>query len=121
MADETMSVQRQEDLEKAVRMRILRLHAIIVGIVTGLVAGLVIFLATIILVIKGGETVGPHLWLLSQYFAGYQVSFAGSLIGFAYGFVCGFATGFFISAVYNWLAGIRDRRERTSPCQPTAK
>ena len=41
-----------------------------------------LFIATNWLVIKGGERVGPHLQLLSQYFIGYRVTFLGSFIDF---------------------------------------
>jgi len=57
-----------------------------------LVAGLGVFVATNWLLVKGGRPVGPHLALLSQFFLGYRVTFAGSLIGFAWAFGCGFAS-----------------------------
>ena len=50
-----------------------------------------------------------HLALLSQFFLGYRVTFAGSLIGFAWAFGCGFAGGYFVSRVYNLLALRRER------------
>jgi ABC-type dipeptide/oligopeptide/nickel transport system permease subunit len=54
--------------------------------------------------------VGPHLSLLGQFFIGYQVTFVGSLIGFAYGAIIGFIGGYTVSTLYNWLAGLRERR-----------
>ena len=65
---------------------VLLLNAKVLGLTLGLILGLGIFVATNWLVIKGGERVGPHLILLSQYFIGYKVTFAGSLIGAVYGF-----------------------------------
>lgn len=62
-----------------------------------------LFLATNILVLKGGPNVGQHLGLLSQYFPGYSVSFVGSLIGFIYAFVGGYIIGRAIGYVYNRL------------------
>ena len=67
---------------------VLWLNAKVVGLALGLIFGLAIFVATNWLVIKGGDPVGPHLSLLSQYFFGYRVTFLGSLIGFGYGFDC---------------------------------
>jgi ABC-type dipeptide/oligopeptide/nickel transport system permease subunit len=74
------------------------------GLVLGLVSGLAIFIATNWLVLKGGEHVGPHLQLLSQYFIGYRVSFLGSFIGFAYGFAVGTICGALIGWIYNRIA-----------------
>ena len=98
----------EKAIEKIVLTQLLRLNAVILGLITGLVAGTLIFIATNWLVLKGGEVVGPHLSLLNQFFIGYQVTFAGSLIGFAYGFVSGFIIGYVIARLYNWIADFRD-------------
>jgi hypothetical protein len=94
-------VEKNDDLEAALSVRIVRLEAVVQGVAWGLVAGLGLFLATNWLVLKGGRVVGPHLSLLRQFFIGYEVSFKGSLIGFAYAFVCGFLAGYLVSLVYN--------------------
>jgi hypothetical protein len=87
---------------------VLWLHAKAVGLGLGLFLGLVIFVATNWLVLKGGEPVGPHLALLSQYFIGYRVSFFGSLIGFTYGFALGTLSGALLSWIYNVITRLRD-------------
>ena len=84
---------------------LLRLNARAWGIATGVLAGGGLFIATNILVIKGGENVGQHLRLLSVFFPGYRVTFLGSLVGFIYAFVVGYAVGRVIGTVYNKLAG----------------
>jgi len=86
---------------------ILRLNAKILGLVLGLIFGLIIFIATNWLVIKGGDSVGPHLQLLSQYFIGYRVTFFGSLIGFAYGLAIGTCSGALIGWIYNKIVAVR--------------
>ena len=83
------------------------LNAKAFGLVLGLLCGLIIFIATNWLVLKGGEQVGPHLRLLSQYFIGYRVTFLGSLIGFAYGFAVGTLSGAFIGWIYNKISAFR--------------
>jgi hypothetical protein len=93
-----------DEIEPALAVRILRLEAVVQGVAWGLVAGLALFLATNVLVLKGGRVVGPHLSLLRQFFVGYEVTFVGSLIGFAYAFVCGFVAGYLVSLVYNRVA-----------------
>lgn len=67
----------------------------------GLLLGGGLFLATIVLVIKGGENVGQHLKLLSVFLPGYSVTFLGSLVGFVYLFVIGYILGRLIGVIYN--------------------
>ena len=83
-----------------------KLDALALGISVGTLFGLVNFLATIFLIIKGGETVGPNLALLSQYFIGYEVTPIGSLIGLFYGFVSGFVLGWLIAVLRNFVVAI---------------
>lgn len=87
---------------------LLRMNARAWGIAFGLMLGLGLFLATNILVIRGGDVVGPHLSLLGVFLPGYSVTFVGSLVGFVYLFVIGYAFGRLIGEVYNRLARPRD-------------
>lgn len=80
---------------------VLRLNARAWGISFGLLGGLGLFLATMILVIKGGVHVGEHLGLLAVFFPGYRVTAAGAFVGFVYGFVTGYGVGRIIGGVYN--------------------
>ena len=84
-----------------VRKALLRMSQQGWGIGVGLLFGLGLFVATIVLVFKGGEVVGPHLGLLSVYFPGYSVTLVGSVVGFVYAFVVGYAIGRTISVIYN--------------------
>jgi ABC-type dipeptide/oligopeptide/nickel transport system permease subunit len=87
---------------------VLWLNAKVVGLVLGILLALAVFVATNWLVIKGGDRVGPHLQLLSQYFIGYRVTFVGSLIGAAYGFALGTLCGAMIGWIYNKIAAFRN-------------
>ena len=89
--------------ETIVQTHLLYLNAVVQGISAGLFMGLGLFAVTIWLVLKGGETVGPHLALLGQYFIGYSVTWGGSFIGLAYGFVLGYCIGFAYARIYNWV------------------
>ena len=89
---------------------LLLLNAKVVGLALGVIFGLGIFVATNWLVIKGGNRVGPHLILLSQYFIGYRVTFLGSLIGAVYGFALGTICGALIGWIYNKIAAFRRDR-----------
>lgn len=85
------------------RTAIQRLNARAWGVTVGLLFGFGLFIATNVLVIKGGPQVGKHLSLLAVYFPGYRVTFLGSLIGFVYMFVIGYGLGRIIGTIYNWL------------------
>jgi hypothetical protein len=86
---------------------VLRLNVKILGVTLALLLGLAVFIATNWLIIKGGEPVGPHLQLLSQYFIGYRVTFWGSLIGFAYGFALGGVFGVLLGWIYNGIVMLK--------------
>ncbi len=86
------------------------LNTKIIALSVGLVWGVMIFIATNWLVLKGGDPVGPHLRLLGQFFWGYKVTFAGSLVGFFYGLVTGAASGGCIGWIYNKIAWYRQRQ-----------
>lgn len=91
--------------EPDLRLAIARLNARAWGITAGLLLGLGLFIATNILVIRGGPNPGPHLSLLRVYFPGYRVTFFGSIVGFIYAFVVGYGLGRVVGAVYNKLVG----------------
>ena len=74
------------------------------GIAVGLLLVLGLFAATILLVLKGVDTVGPHLSLLRAYFPGYSVTFVGACVGFVYMFVIGYGIGRSVVTLYNRLA-----------------
>jgi hypothetical protein len=95
----------EEDLLREV----IRLSRNVLGLTLGILFAAGIFLATNILVLKGGPEIGPHLQLLNQFFLGYRVSFGGSFLGAAYGFVVGYISGWVIAAVYNWIVFLRHR------------
>jgi hypothetical protein len=103
-------MQKDNDtIEKFVLIELMRLNGVILGLILGILLGLGIFLATVILLLKGGEQVGPHLALLGQFFIGYRVTFAGSIIGLLYGFGFGFVVGYVIATLYNWMASFREK------------
>ena len=115
MSEVNRMSDQSKELEQVVLSRLLRLNAVVQGIVAGILFGFAIFLATNWLVLKGPPVgphgqgvVGPHLSLLSQYFIGYRVSFLGSLIGLAYGFTTGFVGGYGVARLYNWIVDLRE-------------
>src|SRR5919201_1588189 len=100
---------KRHTVDPDLRATLLRLNSQAWGIALGLLLGGGLFIATNVLVLKGGEVVGPHLALLGVYLPGYRVSFLGSLIGFVYLFVIGYALGRLIALVYNLLTSLASR------------
>jgi protoporphyrinogen oxidase len=73
------------------------------AVASGCVSGLLFFLATVWLLAKGGEVVGPNLRLFGQYFYGYTVSFKGAFIAFGYSFSWAFILGWLFAYLRNLL------------------
>lgn len=72
----------------------------------GSVCGLVIFIATLWLITKGDEVVGPNLRLLGEYFIGYTVTVKGAFIGMGYSFLWGFIFGWLFAYFRNLSLGL---------------
>jgi len=94
----------------------LKLDSIAFGLSTGITTGMALFLATLALVLKGGDDVGSNLQLLSQYFPAYTVTLSGSISGLLNGFVSGFIGGWGYAFLRNsvrslYLAAVRRRAE----------
>lgn len=103
-----VGLQMNRDQEEELLARaVLRLSGKILGLVLGIVCGLAVFVATNWLVIKGGETVGPHLALLGQFFIGYSVTFVGSIVGAIYAFLIGYLAGWIIARIYNRIVALK--------------
>lgn len=91
------------DEQRQIEQALVRLNERAWGLAFGLLCGLGLFIATLILVARGGATVGPHLGLIGIYFPGYEVTWTGALVGLVYGLVLGYAAGWIIGALYNRL------------------
>jgi hypothetical protein len=99
----TMSDELTPEEEQALRTVVFRANEQGWGIAMGLLLGLGLFLATLVLVVRGGPHPGAHLGLVRIYFPGYSVTWLGSFIGFVYAFVVGYAIGRTIATIYNRL------------------
>jgi protoporphyrinogen oxidase len=104
-------------VESAISQGLVRLDRTAFGLSTGALAGIALFVATLVLVFKGGPLVGPNLRLLGQFFPGYRVTLEGSFIGLVYGFLTGFVGGWSFAflrnaSVFLYVTTIRRRVER---------
>jgi len=85
------------------------------GIAVGVALALVMGLLTVAAVLLEPEEHGG-IGLLSQFLAGYSVTWTGALIGTAWGFFVGFIAGWFVAFTRNltvaiWTFAVRTRAE----------
>ena len=92
------------DLPPEARQTLARVNARAWGIAFGLLLGLGLAIATMILVARGGEVVGPHLGMLGMVLPGYSVTPLGACVGFVYMFVIGYALGRLTERLYAFFA-----------------
>ena len=79
-----------------------KLDPLALGVAVGVVSGVAIFMATVILLIKGGLVVGPTLSLLGHFLYGFEVTWGGALVGFLEGGLGGFAIGYLSALLRTW-------------------
>lgn len=111
-----MTVEKQSELPRPLLQAFAPLHRVAMGVAWGVTLGGVIFLMTVILLLKGGDVVGPNLSLLGQFLFGFDVSWRGAFMGFLWGFVSGFILGWGFAFMRNlvfwiWLSLVRSRAE----------
>jgi len=94
--------QKAPAFEEMIKIAFAKLDPLALGTSLGLVLGFGIFLATIFLLLKGGEIIGPNLSLLGEYFWGFKVTFSGAFIGLFEGLFTGFVIGHLIAWLRNW-------------------
>ena len=82
------------------------------ALAVGSVSGFWMFLATIFLVIRGGDVVGPNLRLLAQVFMGYTVTVKGAFIALGYSFFWGFLLGWLFAYLRNFFLAFTIYRAR---------
>ncbi|HKA53941.1 MAG TPA: hypothetical protein VKJ47_09800 [Candidatus Binatia bacterium] len=90
-----------------VERAVIKIQAGVLALVGALIGGLGLFVMTAWLLVRGGPQVGAHLQLLGQYFVGYSVTWAGSLVGAFYGALTGGLVGWAVGTLYNGIVGLR--------------
>ncbi len=87
---------------------VIRMKAGVLAFVFALLGGFSLFIMTVLLLLKGGQNVGYHLNLLSNFYWGYEVTWFGSIVGFFYGALTGWAIGWIIGVIYNFIVTSRN-------------
>ena len=72
------------------------------GLTLGILWAACVLVGTLWIIFRGNG--GGHLYLLRQFYPGYQVSTMGAVLGALYGFVGGFTSGWGFAWLYNKLA-----------------
>jgi protoporphyrinogen oxidase len=93
--------EEQAALKKAFAGLTHRIDQLGLATALGSVVGLLTFVATVWLIIKGGQAPGFGLELLGQYFWGYSITMKGAFIGMAYSFFWGFLFGWLFAYLRN--------------------
>jgi hypothetical protein len=88
------------DARGAMLARVIRFNLIAVAVSLGLVVGALLWLATAVLLWRGGENIGMHLALLGVFLPGYEVTWTGAWIGLFWGFVAGALSGLVVYGAY---------------------
>jgi hypothetical protein len=92
-----------EQMPQAVALAFAPLHKRAFGVAVGTAVGLM-FLAVTVTVLLRETDVG--LYLLSEYFYGYSVSWTGAIVGLLWGFAVGFVAGWFTAFCRNMALAI---------------
>ena len=79
------------------------------GSAIGAVAGILLFLATAILLIKGGDPIGPNLSLLGNFLLSYEVSWGGAFLGLLEAGIGGFGFGWVLAWMINRVINREER------------
>ena len=113
-------VPRRLTPEELIEAAFAKLDPVAMGTAVGTVAGITLFIATIILLLKGGPVIGPTLALLNNVLLGFSVSLPGALIGLVEACIGGFLLGYLFAwlrnlgiEAYAWLLQRRAMAEST--------
>jgi protoporphyrinogen oxidase len=112
--------EEQLDLADVLRAALARLDPVALGAAAGIICGLGLFLATAILLLKGGDPIGPRLALLGHYLIGYRVTWTGALVGlieativgYVIGYVCAWLHNVFISSYIFFVRHVAEAKAR---------
>jgi protoporphyrinogen oxidase len=100
-AEGDRQVPRRLTPEELIEAAFAKLDPVALGAAVGAVAGLSLFVATVTLLLKGGEVVGPTLALLDNVLFGFSVTWAGALIGLVEATLGGFTLGYLFASLRN--------------------
>jgi protoporphyrinogen oxidase len=101
----TAKEQQEEDMNLAdiLKVAFARLDTVSLGLAVGIVCGLGLFFATAVLLLKGGDFIGPRLALLGHFLIGYRITWTGAIVGMIEATIVGYIIGCFCAWLHNRL------------------
>ncbi len=105
---ETAGDVEREDMitDEVIRDTFARYDAPAMGTALGLMAAIVLFLMSMVLILKGGDPIGPTLMLLSNYLPGYRMTLVGVVIGALQAGGWAFLFGVLLARTINLVVGM---------------
>ena len=103
--ERSVSKPRQPAYDEVIIKAFARIDKFAFATALGSVCGLAIFIATLLLIMKGGKVTDLNLHLLRHYFIGYTVTVKGAFIGMGYSFFWGFVWGWLAAYLRNLFLG----------------
>ena len=97
-------------LEQRIREVYARFDPVALGVAIATVTGPALLLATVALLLRGGDVVGPNLSLLGNFLLGYTVSWSGALLGFVEASIGGYLLGWFLATLTNAILRYEETR-----------
>ncbi|HEX6201938.1 MAG TPA: NAD(P)/FAD-dependent oxidoreductase [Thermoanaerobaculia bacterium] len=94
-----------QPFEALLREAFARYHPVALGTAVGTVAAAGLFLATAVLLLRGGEGPGPNLGLLAHYLVGFEVTWTGALVGAVEAGAGGYLFGDLLARAVNRVIG----------------
>ncbi len=98
-----------QSLDDMIRDAFSRYDPVALGGAVGVVLSVGLFLATSVLLLRGGSLVGENLSVLSNYFLGYSVSWIGAVVGGLEAGLGGFAFGWVLARLINGVIAAEER------------
>jgi protoporphyrinogen oxidase len=99
-----------EAIDELIRDVFARYDAVALGGAVGVVTGVSLFLATAVLLLRGGAEVGANLSLLGNYLFSYEMSWAGAFFGLFEMSAWGFAFGWLLAKAINFVIAAEEQR-----------
>ncbi|MBL8960028.1 MAG: hypothetical protein JNJ98_09260 [Gemmatimonadetes bacterium] len=107
MANSTMrsASSPEDELRPTIEQAFARVHKAAFGVAVGTAGALVMGALTVMVLVSPAAATFP-LHLMSEYFAGYTVTWPGVFIGMAWGFAVAFVAGWFLAFCRNLSVAI---------------
>jgi len=103
------------DERTLVRRAFARLDPVGLALAVGAISGAALFVATAVLLVRGGVQVGFHLGRLAYFLPGYSVSWPGAFVGLVEGGLLGCMLGLALALAWNlyhrWFVVLWTARE----------